>query len=103
MVTGKMGPSNNPRLSNSSAKRFGFKNAEPQALAEVFLTIITTVNCSKCQRPFRVEGSAGTLKKVTQGVGCPYEGCFAMNEVEWSIDGSFSSVAIPKAMSTHGR
>ena len=61
-----------------------------------------TVICSKCQRPFRVEGSAGALKEVRQGVSCPYEGCFAMNEVEWSIDGSLSSVAILKAASAHG-
>lgn len=47
--------------------------------------------CSKCQRPFVIEGNPGTMKPILQGVLCPYEGCWEPNEVEWPIDGCFKA------------
>jgi len=59
-----------------------------------------TVVCSKCQRPFVVEGTTGTMKPVRQGVICPYKGCWELNEVEWPIDGSFKAIEIYTPPST---
>lgn len=53
-----------------------------------------TVICSKCNRPFMIEGRGGTMKWVKQGVICPYKGCWEPNEVEWPIDGSFKATEI---------
>lgn len=47
--------------------------------------------CSKCQRPFVIEGNPGTMKPILQGVLCPYKGCWEPNEVEWPIDGCFKA------------
>lgn len=53
-----------------------------------------TVTCSKCQRPFVVEGTAGTMRSLKQGVVCPYQGCWEQNEIEWTIDGTFKATEI---------
>lgn len=53
-----------------------------------------TVVCSKCQRPFLIEGPEGTTKPARQGVVCPYKGCWEMNEVQWPLDSSFKVTEI---------
>jgi len=57
------------------------------------------VICSRCKRRFQVVGSPSTLREVAQGVRCPYEGCFEMNEILLPFDSEVYSVEMLAARS----
>ena len=59
-------------------------------------SVTKTITCKKCERSFMAVGLSGTLREVVHGIRCPYSGCFEMNELVWTIDGSFYPIEIPK-------